>query len=158
MYFLLKMGIFQPTMLVYQRVHKKQRCIFPNTPLRPPTPILSSFDDGLAPPSTAEVLSDYGYDTAAFGKWHNTPINDLFKSGPFDQYPTGAFGHCDWRLLVGWLWVGCCGGQIQFVCCWCEAWKVTVVAIPGEFCDDDDDLCFLRGDEMIFVFLTNLSV
>ena len=69
---------------------------FPNKPLRPPTPILSSFDDGLAPPSTAEVLSDYGYDTAAFGKWHNTPINDLFKSGPFDQYPTGAFGHCDW--------------------------------------------------------------
>jgi len=37
----------------------------------------------------AKVLSDYGYDTAAFGKWHNTPINDLFKSGPFDQYPTG---------------------------------------------------------------------
>ena len=22
-----------------------------------------------------------GYDTAAFGKWHNTPVNDLFKSG-----------------------------------------------------------------------------
>jgi len=69
---------------------------FPNTPLRPPTPILSSFDDGLAPPSTAEVLSDYGYDTAAFGKWHNTPINDLFKSGPFDQYPTGFLDIAGW--------------------------------------------------------------
>ena len=37
----------------------------------------------------AKVLSGYGYDTAAFGKWHNTPIDNLFKSGPFDQYPTG---------------------------------------------------------------------
>jgi len=39
--------------------------------------------------TVAKVLSEYGYDTAAFGKWHNTPVNDLMKSGPFDQYPTG---------------------------------------------------------------------
>ena len=41
------------------------------------------------PSVAAQVLSEYGYDTAAFGKWHNTPIDNLFKSGPFDQYPTG---------------------------------------------------------------------
>lgn len=41
----------------------------------------------------AKVLSDYGYDTAAFGKWHNTPVSDLSPTGPFDQYPTGqGFG------------------------------------------------------------------
>lgn len=42
----------------------------------------------------AKVLSGYGYDTAAFGKWHNTPVSDLTKTGPFDQYPTGlGFGY-----------------------------------------------------------------
>ncbi|CAE7458462.1 atsA [Symbiodinium natans] len=39
--------------------------------------------------TVAKVLSGYGYDTAAFGKWHNTPVDNLFKTGPFDQYPTG---------------------------------------------------------------------
>eukprot|EP00928_Gymnodinium_smaydae_P085488 TRINITY_DN6897_c0_g1_i3.p1 TRINITY_DN6897_c0_g1~~TRINITY_DN6897_c0_g1_i3.p1 ORF type:complete len:849 (+),score=143.96 TRINITY_DN6897_c0_g1_i3:72-2549(+) len=52
--------------------------------------------DGRIPKSAstaAKVLSAYGYDTAAFGKWHNTPVTDLFDSGPFDQYPTGlGFG------------------------------------------------------------------
>ncbi len=37
----------------------------------------------------AQVLSYYGYNTAAFGKWHNTPVTDLTKLGPFDRYPTG---------------------------------------------------------------------
>jgi len=42
----------------------------------------------------ARVLSAHGYDTAAFGKWHNTPLNDLYSNGPFDQYPTGlGFGY-----------------------------------------------------------------
>ena len=42
----------------------------------------------------AHVLRDYGYDTAAFGKWHNTPITALTPAGPFDQYPTGlGFNH-----------------------------------------------------------------
>jgi len=42
----------------------------------------------------AQVLSEYGYDTAAFGKWHNTPTTHLARSGPFDQYPTGlGFRH-----------------------------------------------------------------
>ena len=37
----------------------------------------------------AQVLSDYGYNTAAFGKWHNTPVTDLTTLGPFDRWPTG---------------------------------------------------------------------
>ena len=47
---------------------------------------------GKIPKSTAtfaQVLSYYGYNTAAFGKWHNTPITDITRLGPFDRYPTG---------------------------------------------------------------------
>ena len=47
---------------------------------------------GKIPKSTAtvaQVLSYYGYNTAAFGKWHNTPVTDLTPLGPFDRYPTG---------------------------------------------------------------------
>ena len=47
---------------------------------------------GKIPKSTAtvaQVLSAYGYNTAAFGKWHNTPVTDLTRLGPFDRYPTG---------------------------------------------------------------------
>lgn len=39
--------------------------------------------------TVARVLNEYGYNTAAFGKWHNTPVTDLTKLGPFDRYPTG---------------------------------------------------------------------
>ncbi len=34
----------------------------------------------------AEVLHDYGYKSAAFGKWHNTPANQT-TAGPFDRWP-----------------------------------------------------------------------
>ena len=37
----------------------------------------------------AEVLRDYGYNTAAFGKWHNTPADQTTAMGPFDRWPTG---------------------------------------------------------------------
>ncbi|NUT17544.1 MAG: arylsulfatase, partial [Cupriavidus sp.] len=37
----------------------------------------------------AEVLRQNGYNTAAFGKWHQTPDWELSPSGPFDRWPTG---------------------------------------------------------------------
>jgi len=46
---------------------------------------------GVIPKSSAtiaEVLGNYGYASAAFGKWHNTPI-DTLGSGPYDRFPTG---------------------------------------------------------------------
>lgn len=42
----------------------------------------------------AEVLRAWGYNTAAFGKWHNTPANLTTQMGPFDRWPTGhGFDH-----------------------------------------------------------------
>jgi len=46
---------------------------------------------GVIPKSSAtfaEVLGYYGYATAAFGKWHNTPV-DALATGPYDRFPTG---------------------------------------------------------------------
>jgi len=39
--------------------------------------------------SVAKVLGYYGYNTAAFGKWHNTPAEQTTTQGPFDRWPTG---------------------------------------------------------------------
>jgi arylsulfatase A-like enzyme len=39
--------------------------------------------------SIAEVLRENGYNTAAFGKWHNTPPWQVSPAGPFDRWPTG---------------------------------------------------------------------
>jgi len=39
--------------------------------------------------SVAEVLRRNGFSTAAFGKWHNTPLWELGPTGPFDRWPTG---------------------------------------------------------------------
>jgi len=36
----------------------------------------------------AEVLKDYGYATAAFGKWHNTPAIETTAAGPFHNWPS----------------------------------------------------------------------
>lgn len=47
---------------------------------------------GIIPQSTALVsrtLSDNGFATAMFGKWHNTPEPDISPAGPFDRWPTG---------------------------------------------------------------------
>lgn len=47
---------------------------------------------GRLPPTTApisKVLGYYGYKTAAFGKWHNTPAEETTSQGPFDLWPTG---------------------------------------------------------------------
>jgi len=46
---------------------------------------------GVIPTSSAtiaQVLRDYGYATAAFGKDHNTPIEQI-ANGPYDRTPTG---------------------------------------------------------------------
>lgn len=52
---------------------------------------------GVIPKSSAtvaEVLRQYGYSTAAFGKWHNTPATETTAMGPFDRWPTGyGFEH-----------------------------------------------------------------
>jgi arylsulfatase A-like enzyme len=37
----------------------------------------------------AEALKDYGYSTAAWGKWHNTPTEQTTAAGPFDYWPPG---------------------------------------------------------------------
>ncbi len=34
--------------------------------------------------TVAEVLKDYGYRTAAWGKWHNTPAEHTTAAGPFE--------------------------------------------------------------------------
>jgi len=39
--------------------------------------------------SVAKVLGYYGYSTAAFGKWHNTPSTEISRAGPFERWPTG---------------------------------------------------------------------
>jgi len=63
------------------------------------TELASDFDGytGEIPKSSAtipEVLKHYGYSTAAFGKWHNTPAQDVSAAGPFDRWPTGCgFDH-----------------------------------------------------------------
>jgi arylsulfatase len=36
----------------------------------------------------AEILRQNGYNTAAFGKWHNTPDWETSASGPYDRWPT----------------------------------------------------------------------
>lgn len=46
---------------------------------------------GIRPPSVAplaEMLRLNGYNTAAFGKWHLTPLWETSVSGPFDNWPT----------------------------------------------------------------------
>jgi arylsulfatase A-like enzyme len=63
------------------------------------TELASDFDGytGEIPKTSAtipEVLQHYGYSTAAFGKWHNTPAQDVSAAGPFDRWPTGCgFDH-----------------------------------------------------------------
>ncbi|WP_018969199.1 sulfatase-like hydrolase/transferase [Rubritalea marina] len=47
---------------------------------------------GIIPKSSAtipEILKHYGYHTAAFGKWHNTPAVEATSIGPKDRWPIG---------------------------------------------------------------------
>ena len=66
----------------------------------------SDFDGytGIIPKSSAtlpEVLHHYGYKSAAFGKWHNTPANQTTAMGPFDRWPTGHGFNYFYGFLAG---------------------------------------------------------
>lgn len=39
--------------------------------------------------SVAKILGYYGFNTAAFGKWHNTPAEQTTAQGPYDRWPAG---------------------------------------------------------------------
>jgi arylsulfatase len=49
----------------------------------------------------AEVLRQYGYATAAWGKWHNTPALETTPAGPFDNWPTGLGFEYFYGFLAG---------------------------------------------------------
>jgi arylsulfatase len=49
----------------------------------------------------AEVLKAYGYNTAAFGKWNNTPEEQITSMGPFDYWPTGHGFEYFYGFLAG---------------------------------------------------------
>ena len=49
----------------------------------------------------AEVLRHYGYATAAWGKWHNTPALETTPAGPFDSWPTGVGLSTFYGFLAG---------------------------------------------------------
>ena len=56
--------------------------------------LANDFDgfSGVIPKSSAtvaEVLKNYGYNTGAWGKWHNTPEEHVTSKGPFEYWPTG---------------------------------------------------------------------
>jgi len=68
--------------------------------------IANDFDgfSGIIPKSSAtvaEVLKNYGYSTAAFGKWHNTPEEQITNKGPFEYWPTGYGFEYFYGFLAG---------------------------------------------------------
>jgi arylsulfatase A-like enzyme len=68
--------------------------------------IANDFDgfSGVIPKTSAtvaEVLKAYGYNTAAFGKWHNTPEEQITNKGPFDYWPTGYGFEYFYGFLAG---------------------------------------------------------
>ncbi|MCX6127858.1 MAG: sulfatase-like hydrolase/transferase [Proteobacteria bacterium] len=48
----------------------------------------------------AITLKENGYHTAAFGKWHNTPVNEIGRAGPYELWPMG-FGFERWYGFLG---------------------------------------------------------
>ena len=49
----------------------------------------------------AETLRQNNYNTAAFGKWHNTPDFETSPAGPFDRWPTGHGFEYFWGFQGG---------------------------------------------------------
>ena len=68
--------------------------------------LANDFDgfSGIIPKSSAtvaEVLKNYGYNTGAWGKWHNTPEEQITSKGPFDYWPTGYGFEYFYGFLAG---------------------------------------------------------
>jgi arylsulfatase A-like enzyme len=68
--------------------------------------LANDFDgfNGVIPKSSAtvaEVLKNYGYSTGAWGKWHNTPEEQISSMGPFDYWPTGYGFEYFYGFLAG---------------------------------------------------------
>jgi arylsulfatase len=51
--------------------------------------------------TAAEVLKCYGYNTGAWGKWHNTPAEQTTSKGPFDHWPTSYGFEYFYGFLAG---------------------------------------------------------
>ena len=51
--------------------------------------------------TVAEVLKNYGYNTGAWGKWHNTPEEQITSKGPFEYWPTGYGFEYFYGFLAG---------------------------------------------------------
>jgi len=51
--------------------------------------------------TVAEMLKLNGYNTAAFGKMHQTPVWETSVSGPFDRWPTGDGFEKFWGFVAG---------------------------------------------------------
>lgn len=51
--------------------------------------------------SIAEILKQYGYNTSAFGKWHNSPANQTTTMGPKDYWPNGYGFEYFYGFLAG---------------------------------------------------------
>ena len=49
----------------------------------------------------ADILRQNNYNTAAFGKWHNTPDYETSPAGPFDRWPTGLGFEYFWGFQGG---------------------------------------------------------
>jgi arylsulfatase len=68
--------------------------------------IANDFDgfSGTIPKSSAtvaEVLKNYGYNTGAWGKWHNTPEEQITNKGPFEYWPIGYGFEYFYGFLAG---------------------------------------------------------
>ena len=78
------------------------------------------------------ILSDNGYSTAAFGKWHLTPDGQQGPAGPFDRWPNG-WGFDYFYGILG-------GGSSQWDPVLAENQKI--IGTPEEFYDDEHPYYF----------------